>query len=354
MKKYNGIFVAGLVVLSGCQSHVGSSNPPHVTDNKILTDIYCQSINAGYASKLYNTKDMLSNKIIQNVETCSKWVTLQKDLSQNTKQSKLVASNNPYNFDQNTVLAWGQSGANNLMLTGYGNNGESTTYGINSTPISSGTGYGGLAQVGTLVEVNDNPIVPVGVGSSGYYYPGNYLTPFFPELPYYPTNFINFGYASSYYNISMPRICNDDSRYNVSGSVSLLLYIGGTPISYPVAYVTYCSWNGTTEDNFDSYSTAIQTFGGITQSEIFTTGNLSNCTYSTTNAGSANSNTSMNCNINGNNVTFSLTEQFSNLRATSAALSDLIKSPVCYGSGGLSNNCAQNGWNLEVSYPLLL
>lgn len=350
MKKYNGLFVAGLVALSGCVHNTVGTTLPHVTDNKILTDAYCKSMNAGYASRLYNVKDVLHNKVIEKVEVCSKWVDKSKNLSsEDTVKTKLVNNNNPYDFNQNTVLAWGQSGANNLILNGNGaSNNES--YGLSLTqtpPTFYGTGFSGSAQVGTFMP--NGALLPLLTGSNnllpstnGNYYPffGNPVNGY-----HYTSNVISTVSEPAFYNISMPRICNVDSRFNVSGTLPLLLSFESTTISYPVSYLTYCSWNGSSIGLFDSYSTAIQLFGGITAPEIFSNGDLNKCTYSATNPNSANSNTSMTCNISESNValdvTFSLSQMFSNLQL------DANDFQVCFFS---TVACAQNGWGLNVSY----
>ncbi|TXI92019.1 MAG: hypothetical protein E6Q33_08355 [Neisseriales bacterium] len=337
----------GLTVVSCNNGGSGQQNnitPPHVTDNKVLDDNTCAKFNAGYASALYNTKGSLSGKNYNKIETCSMWYNNNSQANMSTK--KLFSSVNPYNFESNTVIAWGQAGANSLLFI----NESSNIWDILNPEVynllASDDGYNHYGS--PFVSVTQtNTVLPFG-NLSEHSYGNEYqnFPPFFPTSYTYDTMNLSSSDVvpvSAYAAVLFPRVCNLDQRYNYSASVMLTLQgAESSTYQFPVSFLEYCSWQGTTIGTFDNYSTAVQMYGGIVFDQIFNTNPTSQCAYITQNAGSTNSNSALQCNINGNNIKISLQEYFSNLS----------QQDNCYmsgdGSTGFSGYCMQNGWSVNI------
>lgn len=328
-----------LLLIVSCKSNVGSSS------NNIMTNEYCHSINAGDGIKIYNKNGVLSNKKYSYVETCSNWVT--NESNNVNKNIKLKATSDVYDFNINTVLNYGQTGATWLLF-------ESNNIFDVESIYTSGVGAYNYSQAVTYSD-----IIPTGILTTNLSNLPEFLNSSTDFAPFGPssyngvyTNFPDAANQRSGQTIAMPQICDGDSRYNVSGTINLLMEINNIAVLYPVSYLTYCSWNGTTIGNYGSYSTAIQLFGGITENQIFDSNtNLNVCSYVAINPNKANSNTSMNCNLGSTNtnVNFNLQEQFANL-----VFQFRSGSFYCYLSSdspaGLLTTCSQNGWTLNASF----
>lgn len=308
-------------VLSACGS--GSVNSQSsVTNNKIWTDAACESVGAGYATVWQGTSS--TGKKYSNVETCSNWLNVggSSQASAIKVEPALLLnslqSNSMYNFDYNTVIASGQSGPNFLI---YNWTQKSTIYNYNGNllalpnyDVASITTQGVGANFDSPEISSEQEIV----SNAGFFY-GNYNNAiysqganpeFTPSVP--QSDAVGNGTLSA---IQMPQICRFDTRYNVSGTIYTILESDGISYNYPISYVTYCSWNGSEIGLFDKYSTAVQLFGGITMSQLFSSGtNLNICSY-TPGGGGSTSNTSMLCPIPGiGNIFVNLEEQFSKLQ----------------------------------------
>lgn len=319
--------------------------PPHVTDNKVLDDNTCAKFNAGYASALYNSVGSLSGKKYNKVETCSAWYN---DNSQSSNLTKELSSGvNPYNFESNTVIAWGQAGANSLLFIN-----ESTSIWDILIPeaynlLVSDNGYNHYGS--PVVSITQtNTTLPFG-NLSNNSYSNEYQD--FP--PFWPTSYSNSATnlssndvvsVNAYAAVLFPRVCNLDQRYNYSASVMLALQGPESTIyQFPVSFLEYCSWQGTTLGAFDNYSTAVQMYGGIVFDQIFNSNPTNQCNSITQNPGTTNSNSALQCNINGNNIKINLQEYFSNFYQSPSG---------CYMSGdagtGFTGYCMQNGWSFTV------
>lgn len=361
MKKYNGIFVAGLVVLSGCQSHVGSSNPPHVSDNKVLTDSVCAAYKAGYASAKFNIQGALTKLNYAKVETCSKWYH-SRHSTNSLKTITTLQGDSPYDFSNNTVVNWGQAGANSVLFVNNdslypGTNIPDIQYPIESyiNVIESAGAYGSPVIINTLYENS----IPHGYQVSNWSDTPNGLPPFFPNTNF-PTNANSLINVTAYSGVIFPRVCNDDYRDNFSADVMLIMPNTTAQeditvyYNFPVAFLNYCSWQGTTLGNYDQYSSVVQMYGGIFADQIFSQP-MESCTYSTTNPNTGSSISSLVCNAGGYNFTVGMNEFFSNLsQYPDSVIDPVIQGSKCYLSGNNSLNghtsyCTQNGWALTVT-----
>ncbi|MBX9599108.1 MAG: hypothetical protein K2X04_11125 [Burkholderiales bacterium] len=324
---------------------ISINSQPSVTNNKIWTDTACESLSAGYATVWQGASS--TGKKYSNVETCSNWLNVGESSQtspikvEQTLLSNSLQSNNMYNFDYNTVIAWGQAGPNFLI---YNWTQKSTIYNYNGNPLAL-PNYDVASITTQGVGANfDSPIINSAqeiVSNAGFFY-GNYnnaiysqgaTQEFTPPVP--QSDAVANGTLSA---IQMPQICHRDARYNVSGTIYTILESGGISYTYPISYVTYCSWNGSQVDLFDSYSTAVQLFGGITMNQLFSSGtNLNICSY-TPGGGGSTSNTSMLCPIPGiGNIFVNLEEQFSDLQLGSYP-SFVMVVPIT------------NGWLLNIQY----
>lgn len=370
MKKYNYrlnkltyclLFVAVACTMTACNSGSGSgvqtTTPPHVTNNIVLTDQICAKYNAGYASAKFNVLGVLDKRKYSKIETCSKWYSLAPSTN-SLNQSKLQSNSySPYDFSNNTVINWGQAGANSILFINDsslypGTNIPDIQYPLESYIQVQNSGTYGSPQI---INTSYNNILPQGNQPqvSGSYY-GFY--PFFPDSNL-PTNATNVVSVAAYNGVMFPRVCSDDTRDNFSADVMLIMpsttNLESNNIvyyNYPVSFLNYCSWQGTTEGNYNQYSSVVQMYGGITADQILSQPMSSDCTYSTTNPNTGSSQSSLICNVNNYNFTVSLQEFFSSLNQYLAPNTQLYKCNLSGDNGSNDHSyCAQNGWALTVT-----
>ncbi len=360
------LFITVASTITACNSGSGTqqiNTPPHVTDNSVLTDQTCAKYDAGYASAKFNVLGVLDKRKYSKIETCSKWYSL-APLTNSLNQSKLqnLNSYSPYDFSNNTVINWGQAGANSILFindSSYypGTNIPDIQYPLESYIQVQNSGTYGSPQI---INTSYNSNLPQGNQPQSW---GNYygFYPFFPDSKF-PTNATNVVNVTAYNGVMFPRVCNDDTRDNFSADVMLIMpsttdleASNVVYYNYPVSFLNYCSWQGTTEGNYDQYSSVVQMYGGITADQVLSQPMSSDCTYSTTNPNTGSSKSSLTCNVNNYNFTISLQEFFSNLsQYPSSNINPEIEGSKCYLSGnnrlnGYTNYCTQNGWALNVT-----
>lgn len=327
--------------LANCNNGSNGKNTNPALTNKIWTESACQAINAGHAARWSGISN--EGAKVESAEICSNWIDLKSNSSAKGTQARSLKNISPGgNMEQDTVLSGGQNGANwihfGMPVTSYNLENDGTSWAYDNNPMF-------------IYSMPANQVV-YGLVGSQVMVPGTTYFPYFPTSSLYSTN-ANYATTGnplpnqilpnisgeSVTALAIPRVCSDDTAYNVNGTFNV--YLAPDNIIVPISLVTFCSSQGTTPGNFGNYSTGMNMWAN---SDPYGDSSPSYCTYNVTNQGQNIANTSMTCTPPGatNSYTFALTNMWSNLNGT---LSDSFN--ACYLSGAPEDDgegCLQNAW----------